>query len=473
MKIMLISKPRSRSNWFLNVLSRAYNTSEPYEPYRLFNDKIDDKYHIKCSLSSNDPKSLDQFSNLIIEINSTIPNNIAVKLQTSDIPNHVDLSAYNFHMYDKIYITDRCDIVAHVASRIVAHENNKWDIGRHTIVAKETPLIVYSRQQHGHAMLASNWDHYKMATVINWLTDNSIPFTYLDYEDVPDYCQKNFHNIELDFQKPTFKYQDIFGNWEDFINDIKAIYSKFIDKNLKVVYSENLLKKNKSKTLVIICPFSRGYQLANALSTIDNIPMNSPYAYIHLQFEKKFGSKFGRQSKNSSDHNIQLGFKSLTEELSQLIPNYGLVTLSVTDIPPTIDLGTYNIDQYDQVYITYRQDIVSSIACRILSKHFDDKDFEDNIAVYQNQLPITYDKSIHFESIISIIRDHLIMNKILNYLNNNNIKYNLLNHQEVPVYDNIVKMLIIDNNLNIAVIDYSTAFTNWAMLLDDITMFGK
>lgn len=210
MRILLLSLPRSRSNFLTEAFAESYGFPNLREPYiNLEPDDLD--YYKKVKLVTDDLLKIQDF---------------VCKLQSSNID--YPLFTYNefqFNMYNEIYITARKNITEQIASLLVAKSNNVW------IHYTEYPAsIVFDKTKHMKLLTEIEIDIKKLIILKNQLIKDNIKVKTLYYEIIDDWAKDHLNNPKTEFEKSDYDYKKIISNY----NELEEIVSNHF-KNLELI----------------------------------------------------------------------------------------------------------------------------------------------------------------------------------------------------------------------------------------------
>lgn len=218
MKILLLTLPRSRSNFALSSISNCYNIPNLCEPYR-------DLFGI--------PHNNDDYRAITNNL-SSIENGV-MKFEITQITdrhnNHklLDLNILDLPSFDKIYTTSRTNVTDMVCSHRVALEFDRWVFQPNDTVPSVAPMkFDPSELKSVMSMRGCLRDIAVLNHIRKWMDDKNISYTDLHYETMIDYIKENWtDNKQNSFIATEYNYSQIFTNYEQI--------PKFIEKcNLSI-----------------------------------------------------------------------------------------------------------------------------------------------------------------------------------------------------------------------------------------------
>jgi len=244
MKIIILGTLRTRSSYLLNALSKNYNLKDKWEPYE---DLMREKTH---KTLRNDPDSvwpiykkatIEMTENFMREDNFVLKlfshaffnsNKIEWELMKGrsfilDSNDMLDLDThFNLSHYDSIYFLTRKDYVNNVCSYLFG-ENTKllYTVRERNIIKLyRRPMFLHYKKLHLQIMIIKNM---LMEVFEKKLIETSLPYTKLDYDDVPNYVKNTFPNITNDFVETNFDYKSLIKNYDQIVNIIEEEKLKF------------------------------------------------------------------------------------------------------------------------------------------------------------------------------------------------------------------------------------------------------
>ena len=218
MRILLLSLPRSRSNFLTEAFAESYGFPNLREPY-INLDPNDLDYSKKVKLVTDD---LLKIQNFVCKLQST---NIDYPLFT--------YNEFQFNMYDEIYITARKNITEQIASLLVAKTNNVWSQYTKDLVIMADPRmhhIVFDKNKHMNILTEIENDIKKLIILKNQLIKDNIKVKTLYYEIIDDWAKDHLNNPKTLAQKSDYDYKKIIANY----NELEEIVSNHF-KNLELI----------------------------------------------------------------------------------------------------------------------------------------------------------------------------------------------------------------------------------------------
>ncbi len=218
MKVLVLSLPRSRSNWAASMLSKYYGVPNLYEPYRaLFGLPHDALMHREIT------EKLSHITDgvLKIEVSQLTDRNNGNKL--------IDLGLFDWSGFDKIYTTARLSLTDMVCSHRVAYEFDRWVFSPDNPAPNISEMMFYPTDKKSIiSMRCCLRDAAVLSHIQAWLTENSIFYTPLHYETIIDYSEKNWMGAtQQQYAATEYDYSAIFTNYDQihtFIKQYKTTY---------------------------------------------------------------------------------------------------------------------------------------------------------------------------------------------------------------------------------------------------------
>jgi hypothetical protein len=237
MKILLISRGRTRSTYLQSKLCQTYNLSDYGERFNknsyAYSSSLDLKYNNTldkvsdlrwnhfCNLTTDIVNSFFQTENFAAKLWPrmlvSFPQEISSNIETYN-PNIItNLSLYfRIKEYDQIYFLDR-DITDSVCSWIYAKIIKNFlfkNTGNSKIDMKlqNTPVCISDK-----FLPIVNYYIYEIALqykILEYLYENDINFIKLDYNDIPNYCNSTLQGVDI-YKHSNFDYSTIITNYSE------------------------------------------------------------------------------------------------------------------------------------------------------------------------------------------------------------------------------------------------------------------
>lgn len=242
MRILNFGLPRTRSSFLIDVLAKAYDLDNLYEPYHnpIINKVIeknlqgDDRWIDSCRQTLELTNSLKIKDNFVCKLFPDALFNIFKKLDGNNfIFDNTDYhnieKSYNISMYDKIYVTYRKNYVDLVCSFLHAskHQNFLYSEKNKNLIKFHSPKNTNLNYTKHHlirlALTFYFFEHY--LNELKKLNDVII----LEYNEIPEFVNKEFSGIKSELVESQFDYKNKIKNYvqlsEDFVD---------VQQNLKV-----------------------------------------------------------------------------------------------------------------------------------------------------------------------------------------------------------------------------------------------
>lgn len=230
MKTLILGKHRSRSNWFLDIVSSHLNLTNFYEPYRPIYVKHLDEERNDWWRDKNKKGIIPEFIADVKRCTDMISymNGIAIKLEITHLTMFpyagqlMNFDIFNWHMYDKIYITTRKNIVDTICSLTVARMYDKWLYEGNNKPLRDIDKIIFDLKifNHQDSIFTAIWDDYVLDLVYDYLNANHISYQIVPYENMIGYAANCFPNGVSKYISSNYNYENIFSNYADIENII-------------------------------------------------------------------------------------------------------------------------------------------------------------------------------------------------------------------------------------------------------------
>lgn len=196
MKIMLLSVPRSKSNFLTGAFAEFYGFPNLREPYiNLGSNDLD--YSKKVKFVTDDLFKIQDF---------------VCKLQSSNIDYPpITYNEFQFNMYNEIYITARKNITEQIASLLVAKSNDVWS----SPYTEKPASIMFDKTKHMHILTEIEFDIKKLIALKNKLIKDNINVKTLYYEIIDDWVKDHLNNTKTVGQKSEYDYKKIISNYNE------------------------------------------------------------------------------------------------------------------------------------------------------------------------------------------------------------------------------------------------------------------
>jgi hypothetical protein len=247
MKILLLCLPRTRSSCMQDVLSKAYNLNNLQEPYnmvevetkkKLFFHQHDVIWPLYKNRVLQITEEIHQQDNLIVKIFPDITTNYLsyinhaykedFKLEENEI---LDIDDFcKISQYDKIYVLTRNNITDLYCSyryglnfKKLQYLDTKYDKGLSNMRSKQKIILPYEDKFMALDILQYLIFQYHLKKI----EEKNIEFIQLEYNDVPNYLQTNFSDIQTSYLETNFDYQSLIKNYHDIDSKLKYYEIKF------------------------------------------------------------------------------------------------------------------------------------------------------------------------------------------------------------------------------------------------------
>lgn len=232
MRIMVISRHRTRSSFLTNALSRFYGLTDkaqvmdrPLGRITNLNRTFDQDLYYQVFLKNFKSCMETQFGH----------NNFSMKLFPSMLilsdSNIIDLSQYklkiiqnltyyaNIKKFDKIFFLDR-DIVQSYMSYAYAYSVSKWNV-ENTLSLTNEPIMIDINHPHFKFYLYCSALQSK---ILEYLNENDISYTNLNYDEAVSYVSENLKIEKTRTIDMHNDYKNLIINHDDLIPQIQQFY---------------------------------------------------------------------------------------------------------------------------------------------------------------------------------------------------------------------------------------------------------
>lgn len=228
MKILVLGMHRSRSNYFLDVVSENFNLTNFYEPYRpIYSKHLDPlennwwESKKKKSIPGELISDIKDKSNLL-----ECSTGFAMKFEITHLTMFpydgklFDFDLFKFYSFDKIYITRRSNIIDTIASLTVAHSFGKWLYRSNDLPMKEIQPFQFDLNNFHHrkALFTAIWDAHVLELMYDYFKENRLNHTVIEYENMDEYIENSFHSKNSQYIKSNYDYRKIIQNYSDIEN---------------------------------------------------------------------------------------------------------------------------------------------------------------------------------------------------------------------------------------------------------------
>lgn len=217
MKVLILGVPRTRSSYFIDIISKHFNLDNYFEIYqdlqngswrsRIWsNENYWDLYFDKIKKLTDDLINKDNYSIKIF-------SNILISPDLKQI--FTDIDFLQFKKYDRVYFLYRKNIIDLIISQILARRINKFLYTSENSI----PLIGYQEPLDLTQNKILREIDYIIASLIihdkikNYLIKEKINFVELEYNDIPDYLKNQFPKINSDYKEIGIDYSNVLKNY--------------------------------------------------------------------------------------------------------------------------------------------------------------------------------------------------------------------------------------------------------------------
>lgn len=251
MKILLFGHVRTRSSYLLDIACNAHNSVNLFEDYleidqrkihQTYLKKDPDKLWLDYQSKFNDltSKYFNTYKSFGIKIFPLSYYNLFKSLPViTKEPNFIitskdflNLDSLRLKEYDKIFVTYRKNKVDLLCSYLFAQQNNEsflfTEHNKHF-------LNFYKSRKHtvNPLNMPSYWwiktlfiNTYINENIHKYLEKQNIPYTRLEYNEVPSYIENTYPNIKTKYIESQIDYKTMVKNYS-FYEDMAESYKEF------------------------------------------------------------------------------------------------------------------------------------------------------------------------------------------------------------------------------------------------------
>lgn len=244
MKIIILGTMRTRSSYLLSALITAHNLISKWEPYdelqldvynnsfRKEPDVVWSKYKIESKkltekFMTEDNFALKLFSHAFfnnLKIKYACKKNkpfVLVNEDSLDLEENIQISKY-----DQIYFLTRKDYINNICSFLFGAATRYLYLGdtKHLISMYNKPIVLSYDKTNLQSILIQQ---LLLPVFENKLIDTRMPYIKLDYEELPEYVNKNYPSLENHYTDPKFDYKYLIKNYDEILNVIEEEKIKF------------------------------------------------------------------------------------------------------------------------------------------------------------------------------------------------------------------------------------------------------
>ena len=241
MKPLIIGTPRTRTSFILNTICSFYKAKNYFELYTeeqvyvrdycvrqkgsspkefsvYYNQRLQ---QIKQKIFFNDKFGIKIFPTHFynsLQIHNQHTRLIDESFKESIFKNISDL--FHINLYDNIYLLHRYNLTDIILSYVLSKNSMVF---RYTtpLDFKRDPLKIenFSVTDADYALIDSLiMCHLLIDNIEQYLTKYSLPYTKLEYSQIPAYAEKNYPNVDSGILENKFNYREIAPNYNE-VND--------------------------------------------------------------------------------------------------------------------------------------------------------------------------------------------------------------------------------------------------------------
>lgn len=252
MKTLLICRPRTRSTVLIDALSKFYNLIDLDENQKFsiskfqnstINSDMEEDYfsifqgqfkqHVQKNFK-NDNFAIKLYPRMLTMSKHTITD-----LNTYNLKIITDLSYFtNIKKYDSVFYLTR-DLIDSVCSWAYGNHIDYYNFRDQTTLQskrEQFPKLTIDIEQDGelkfYMLEAAILQHWK-----SYLIKNNIPYTELDYTEIPEYVTKTCPNIQSKTIDSKLNYQEIITNYNELEQYINNFYEVCLEKTQHLIFT--------------------------------------------------------------------------------------------------------------------------------------------------------------------------------------------------------------------------------------------
>lgn len=251
MKILVITKPRTRSSFLCSALSNYYDIKNYHEPFNFIEQEfvelrtrfglLKKKLHLQDLVNYQKKNLTQKIKNLNVEesyVCKLMPRNILFSYRGTVIREEQPFEHeiyLNFNEilkiqdYDKVYFLNR-DVIDSSISFIFAQSINSFLFANQSDLnyqkKKNQKMIV---SQHGLDLISFVvYECVLLEKIKEFLDKEKIPYTYIDYVECTEYVRKNLNcNKPNMYLESNFNYKELIENYSECVKHIENKYKEF------------------------------------------------------------------------------------------------------------------------------------------------------------------------------------------------------------------------------------------------------
>jgi hypothetical protein len=194
-------------------MATHYNIENLEEPYHLIINYNPEQYHAAASRVTE---------NLMLSDGSFV-----CKLQTTDIIGNfgnfsslIDFPAFNFDIFDSVYLTYRSNLTEQLCSLIVASTLRKFSFTK-GVPKLPKAAFKFDANTYQKQLVTVSLDHLKFRMIKRFLNSINKVYTVIEYNDCVDWAHENLPNASPNMMESKYDYRSLFVNYSevtDFLN---------------------------------------------------------------------------------------------------------------------------------------------------------------------------------------------------------------------------------------------------------------
>jgi len=255
MRILLFAMARSRSTFLSDIIAQHYEYNNLFEPYHgsltgIINQKFNihqrkERWEAYLEAAKTTTKKLSERDNFIVKLFPDVlydfykygENSISryYKKNMDKLDCLPILEHYNIEMYDLMYATYRSNKIDNACSYLTASKHNEflfYSKQQAKFYAPKKIKLNYYDWMIEH-LAFNDFYYYLNLEILKKFNPNII---CLDYDEIPDYVNKNFPHIKSSLVDAKYDYKNNILNYDEIAYDYMAA-RKEIEENCRDLLS--------------------------------------------------------------------------------------------------------------------------------------------------------------------------------------------------------------------------------------------
>lgn len=249
MKILVLCTPRTRSTVLLDTLSKHYKLENKGETLHFSIGKVQNTvknpnlneayYNHFLTIFKKDVEINFQQNNFIAKL---FPNMLVYSDHLLDDPNIynvqmiTNLKYYlNIHKYNKIFYLNR-NITDTICSWYFADLTNYFNFKSFETLQEQLSKTTKFSIELNSDLKFFIYECSLLYQIKKYLINNKIEFTYLDFQDIPNFLSTNYPNVEPTTIDSKIDYSQLVLNYKELDEKCQKFYNQCIEATDKIIF---------------------------------------------------------------------------------------------------------------------------------------------------------------------------------------------------------------------------------------------